>query len=232
MPVVGEFHQQYWAVSDTFVPPPIISGGGGYPLWQASVIATSLPFGPFGAWWDVMRARIAWWWTLVLGVRSLSFNKRASVKALVDRLVSNAPPPKPDVITQTVERIIEKPVEVVRVERVIQTAPPSALEQRIQALDPERQAVLQRSLTLLESPHYVTAQKAVRETATTLGFDRPEAWKDLARHMKADLGRTQNVYRHLKAMSVLRAQSHSTFTNPEANFLTELAYQGFAAKGQ
>ena len=229
MPVVGGYHSQFWAISDTTVPPPLAPGFGGYPVWQASVIATSLPLGPLGAWVDVQAAKVRWWVRLWRGIRRLSFNKRSDVKALVDRLERNEPQ-KPGVV-QIVERIIEKPVEVEVVrERIVLTT--SAVDQRLAALDPERRAVVERTVSLLESPHYDIARKAVRETATTLGFDRPEAWKDLSRHMKADNGRTQNVYRHLKAMRLLREYAQSTFTNPEANLLTELAYTGFAAMGK
>lgn len=229
MPVVGEFHAQFWAISDTAVPPALAAGAGGYPVWQASVVATSLPLGPLGAWLDVQTAKVRWWVRLWRGIRRLSFNKRADVKALVERLERNDPP-TPGVV-RVVERIVEKPFEVqVVTERIVLTT--SAVDQRLAALDAERRAVVERSLALVESPQYAVARNAVRETATSIGFDRPEAWKDLARHMKADNGRTQNVYRHLKAMRILRETAGSTFTNPDANFLTELAYQGFSLSGK
>lgn len=103
---------------------------------------------------------------------------------------------------------------------------------RLRALDVERTAVLERTLTALESPAYVHAQKAVRQTAQTLGFSRPEAWKDLSREVKADPGRTENMYRHQKAMHLFRDLDPSTHTNPEQNLIVELAYQGFSVMGK
>jgi hypothetical protein len=243
VPLIGEFQGKFWSISDTAVPPALAPGFGGYPVWQASVVASSLPLGPVGAFLDAVIARVRWWIRLLRGVRALTPNQRAAVQEQVVRFQRGAGP-----LVQVVERVIEKPVErVVEVDRIIEKPVDRVVEKtvdvvrevtrvdlrdRIVALDPERTAVLTRSLDLLESPHYVVAQQAVRKTATTLGFDRPEAWKDLTRHMKEDLGRTQNVYRHLKAMRLLRDAANSTFTNPEANFLTELAYQGFSAMGK
>ena len=168
MPTVGVFHTQYWAVSDTTAPPVLAASLGGYPRWQASVIASSL-LGVIGAWWDVWWARIRWW---------LGF------------------------------------------------AP------RIHRLDSERRAVLVGVLETLESPHYRAAQRAVRRTATTLGFSRPEAWKDLSRALKDSPGRAENTFRHLEACKLLRETAGSTLTNPQQHLLVELAYQGFAWKGQ
>lgn len=160
--------QNYWNLSDSNAPPPAVPGRGGYPMWQASVVAPSL-LGAIFAWWDVQYARVVWF---------IGFLRR------------------------------------------------------VHRLDPERRTVLLRTLDTLEHPAYPTARVVVRETATTLGFTHPEAWKDLARHMKADNGRTENVYRHLRAMARLRELSPSTLSNPQQNFLTELAYQGFSVLGK
>lgn len=109
------------------------------------------------------------------------------------------------------------------------------LFRRVQALDPERTAVLLYSLTMLEQPAYTAAQTAVRQTAVTLGFNRPESWKELSREVKDSPGRAENTFRHLlacrKVNVTMRAQG-STLTNPVLNLVTELAYQGFALKGK
>lgn len=102
-----------------------------------------------------------------------------------------------------------------------------ALARRVHGLPRESRAVLLRVVDSLESPAYPAAQQAVRTTATTLGFNRQEAWKDYARELKSDLGRMENVYRHLKACHLLRDAAGSTLTNPQQNLLTELAYHGF-----
>lgn len=166
MPVVGEFHQKYWNLSDTNAPPVHI-GRGGYPIWQASVITPSL-FGMVMAWihhkLDVWR-----WW---------------------------------------------KP-----------------LFSRVAALSKEQRAVWLLALDSIESPAYGAAQQAVRETATTLGFNRPERWKDLSREVKDSPAKAENNFRHLLAVrktdTFLRAQG-STLSNPELNLATELAYHGFS----
>ena len=105
------------------------------------------------------------------------------------------------------------------------------LVRRVHDLDVERRAVLIQALDTLEDPAFATAQACVRETATTLGFNRPEAWKAWSREIKADPGRAENAFRHLRAMHRLRDLHPSTLTNPQQNFVTELAYQGFALMG-
>jgi hypothetical protein len=229
VPVVAEFHEKFWSDQSTVVPPPLAASGGGYPVWQRSVIAPSLPLGPLGSWMDAVWLKIVWWVRLFRTLRALSFNQRSDVKALAERLQSGAPAPKPGIVGKEVERSIEKPVEVVKERVIVET---SVLDQRIRALDAERRAVLDRSLVLLESTSFTHARDAVRKTATTLGFSRPEAWKDLSREVKSSPGRTENMYRHLKAMHVLRDLDGSTHTNPEQNLLVELAYTGFSVMGR
>ena len=161
-------HTFYWEFSDSNAAPVIQAGDGGYPHWQAAVIAPSL-FGVLGAWLDTHLARIKWLYRLV---------------------------------------------------------------RRITRLDRERRLVLVQTLTMLEDPAYQTARTCVRETATTLGFNRPDAWKDLSREMKADMGRAENCFRHLRAMHRLRVLHSSTLSNAQQNLVTELAYQGFALLGK
>lgn len=106
---------------------------------------------------------------------------------------------------------------------------------RVNALDRERRAVLLTVLDRLDSPAYPLAQAAVRQTATTLGFNRPEAWIQLSREIKASPGRAENQYRHLNACTLLNAASRaagSTLSNPVQHLTVELAYTGFAAMGK
>lgn len=166
MPTVGLYHTKYWEFSDTTVAPVHI-GRGGYPIWQASVIAPSL-LGMIGAWLDTRLAQWRWW---------------------------------------------------------------RAIYRRVTALDHERRQVLLHTLDALEWPAYTAAQTAVRQTAVTLGFNRPDAWTELSREMKHTAANAENTYRHLlacrKVKTTMQAQG-STLTNPQLHLVTELAYDGFS----
>lgn len=173
MPTIGSFHSFYWTdtTPSTVVVTPSAGIRGGYPAWQASVIAPSL-FGVIGAWIEHQTQRLRWALRLV---------------------------------------------------------------RRVERMTDEQQAVLERVIVSLESPAWPVARVAVRTTATTLGFNRPEAWITLSREMKASPGRAENTYRHLQTCTHLRAmlrEQGSTVTNPQMHLVAELAYQGFAAKGR
>lgn len=103
------------------------------------------------------------------------------------------------------------------------------------ALTPERDALLLHTATALSHPAWPGAQVAVRKTATTLGFNRPEAWKPFSHMLKRSPGDAENVFRHLQACqhidAVLLARG-STMTNPQRHFLAELAYQDFGLRGR
>lgn len=104
---------------------------------------------------------------------------------------------------------------------------------QIVRLGREERAVLGQALTLMDSPNWQPARTIVRQTAQTLGFNRPEAWLPYSRALKAEPGQAENTFRHLKSVHDLRAQARSsTVTNPQAHFLIELAYQGFGAMGR
>lgn len=165
MPLVGEFHEKYWNLSDTNLP-PVHLGRGGYPGWQAGSIAPSL-FGIIGAWIDARWSLFKWHWRLAT---------------------------------------------------------------RVHRLTTEQKKVLLITLDALESPWYSAAQSAVRKTAVTLGFNRPEAWKQYSHAIKASPGRAENIFRHVRATELARESMTSTITNPPLNLVTELAYHGFAVK--
>lgn len=104
---------------------------------------------------------------------------------------------------------------------------------RVMALDPEQRLVLLKTLEALEHPAFPLAQKAVRKTAVTIGFNRPESWTELSRTMKRSAGAAENTYRHMEACRLLQSNLlTSTLTNPQTNLMVELAYHGFAARGK
>lgn len=104
---------------------------------------------------------------------------------------------------------------------------------RVLRLGREERLVLLRVLDGLEDPAFPLAQRTVRKTATTLHFNRSEAWKDLSRAIKSSPGDAENTYRHLESCRLLHLNLvGSTLTNPETHLIVELAYQGFAAVGR
>lgn len=163
MPTIGLYHRFYWEFSDTKAAPVPIPSKGGYPLWQAGVIAPSL-LGMLGAWIDARWALLQWHWRLAT---------------------------------------------------------------RVHRLSRESKAVVLKTIDALEHPCYPHAQTAVRKTATTLGFNRPEAWGGLKRELKASPGRAENTFRRLNACSLLRDLSPSTLANWDQNLFVELAYHGY-----
>lgn len=107
---------------------------------------------------------------------------------------------------------------------------------RIAALPQARRFVLLRTLQVLESPVYPHAKRAVRETATTIGFRNPEAWVSYSRAMKADPKKAENIWRSVRARELTQqhwaaTQPGSTLTkmsNPHLALVAELAYQEYA----
>jgi hypothetical protein len=95
---------------------------------------------------------------------------------------------------------------------------------RIRRWTPDQACILMRVMMALESPDFAAAQRAVRDTATTLGFNRPEAWIPYSRARKASPRQAENVFRHLRVTTSLP----DTLSNPERHLLAELAYHGFA----
>lgn len=219
MPTVGPFHGFYWNLSDTNVPVAAV-GRGGYPAWQASVIAPSL-FGSLWVWLGSLITRARWWVRLWRDIYRLSINKRLDVRDLVTRLHTPVVP-RPGVINRTVNRVVQPTPGVIG-----QGGAPT--------LEDERAAVLQYTQAVLESPAYTVAQAAVRNAARTLGFANQGAWKPLSHAMKSNPGRAENVYRHLHAWTMTQEtlrHVESTITASQLHFVTELAYQGFSLKGK
>ena len=104
---------------------------------------------------------------------------------------------------------------------------------RLRAFSAEQRAVLERVTTALELPAWPDARAAVRQCATTLGFNHPEMWREYSRAIKADAGQAENVFRHLKAVDDLKAVLQArglTLDHPTLHLVVELAYQGFASE--
>lgn len=99
---------------------------------------------------------------------------------------------------------------------------------RTRRLDRTQRVVLLRTVETLEHPAYPLARQAVRKTARTLGFNRPESWKALSQELKGDQGRAENAFRHLEACRLVRENLiSSTITNPMCHLLVELAYHAY-----
>lgn len=112
---------------------------------------------------------------------------------------------------------------IVSVYRRFRPAPPPPLP---------REPILLHAHALTQHPAYPHAVAAVAKTATTLSFNRPEAWQGLSRQMKSSPGRAENVYRHLLACQLTRETAGSTLTNPDCNLLVELAYHDWALRNR
>lgn len=105
------------------------------------------------------------------------------------------------------------------------------LFRRTARLGPVDRQVILRAVDALEHPSYPLARQAVRKTARTLGFNRPESWKELGRELKASQGRAENAFRHLEACRLVRENLiSSTVSNPMCNLVVELAYHEFTIR--
>lgn len=104
--------------------------------------------------------------------------------------------------------------------------------ERVALLTDTERLVLGRVLRAIESPAYYAASAAVRDTAHTLGFASPAAWRPYSRMLKANAGRAENIFRHVKACEHTRSLLSSTLSNAEVNLVVELAYCGYAVKGR
>lgn len=100
MPTIGIHHTKYWEVSDTSGPIVHVTGGGGYPAWQASNITGSL-FGVVGAWIDEHWALLKWHWRLARRVHRLSVESRAVLLRTLDLMESPIYPVAQGAVRQT-----------------------------------------------------------------------------------------------------------------------------------
>jgi hypothetical protein len=220
------FQENYWVNASTVAAPPTPAGRGGYPGWQASVVASL-----FGALWELAVSywgRLQWWWNTLQRLWAMDPEQ---VTATLDTVGQPEPPPivqivHVPVITKAPER---KKAPRTRVGGLVRLA------KRVARLPDAQQVVVTRALDLLEAPQFGLAQTAVQQTATTLGFQRPESWRSLSHLLKADQGRAENMYRHVKAVEMVRDLARaqgSTLTNPAANLLVELAYHEYTVTGR
>lgn len=209
-------HGVYFNVSSTVVAPTLSASEAGYPLWQASGIALGSLGGGLHPYWE----RFAWWLSFLRRVWRLPRSLRGALDAFVDELLwpvgqvvrADGVRTRQDVPHPTIERV-------------------ASLVNRTPAAAVPVPALLLKTAKLLRHPAYPAAQAAVRKTATTLGFNRPEAWQGLSRQMKSSPGSAENTYRHMQACQWTKLGASSTLTNPDCNLLVELAYHEFAERG-
>lgn len=215
-PTFLSFHGQYWAATDTNAVPVITAGRGGYPLWQSTAIAP-VGLGMISAWWDGFKDRWRWWWHVVRQIRALSPRRRALVYRLVDGLQWEPPP-----------RLL---VSVGADMQPASHVPPLAPADQARELE----LILERALHTVQHPVYPLAARAVRQTATTLGFNKPQAWIQLGHALKDHPDWAENTWRHLHACELTdqwARQAGSTLTNPDRHLLVQIAYSGFSARGK
>ena len=223
MPVQSWGHGQYWeGTPSTVVVPPPGPSRGGYPGWQASVVAGSL-FGPLAAWGSAKWAQARWWWALLKRIAKLPPD-------LVEDAIREAESPRP-VTPPTPE---PAPPVVMPVAALVRAATPRIkpsairgwwqLGTRIDRLEPNQRDLVRYALGLLESQAFPHAVVAVKDTQRSLGFNRPEAWIPYSRMLKSDPKRAENLFRHVKACERTKSLMGSTLRNPDMNLLVELAY--------
>ena len=107
-----------------------------------------------------------------------------------------------------------------------------AAVQELTTLDSERLAVVERTINVIRTPIYDVASAGVRQTATTLGFNRPQAWVQLSHKLKEHHAWAENSWRHLHACELTDRAARdqgSTLTNRDRHFAVALAYEGFVA---
>jgi hypothetical protein len=218
MPVQSFGHGQYWeGVPSTVVPDPPGPSKGGYPGWQASVVAGSL-FGPLAAWWSTRWAQAQWWWALLKRIGKLPPD-------LVEDAISEAEHPRP-----VTPPPVPPPVPVVAVPVPKLRVKPSAIRgwwqlgARVDRLSPNQRDVIRYALGLVESEAFPHALVAVKETQRSLGFNKPAAWIPYSRMLKSNPKRAENLFRHVQACERTKATLPSTLSNPDMNLLVELAY--------
>lgn len=106
-----------------------------------------------------------------------------------------------------------------------------ALTRRVAPLSGMQRAVIWRVVGVVDSPAFPVAVQAVGRTATTLGFNRDDAWGPLKAELKHDHGNAENTFRHLQTVNTFRHNyTGSTLTNPTAHLLIELAYHGYTLR--
>ena len=198
MPLVGEYHRQFWRARANPVAAPV-PGKGGYPAWQASVCSMMAILPPFDA---LQPLWITWCW-LWRVVRSL-WRCPVELRDDVDQWIGWVLYTERDRRNRTAEWDV-----------------------RLASCTTPQLTVLTKAVETVSSPDFHVALEAVRQTATTLGFNHPAAWKPYSHMLKESPGRAENVFRHERACTLTRAAVTRTLTNPEVNFLVELAYHGW-----
>ena len=216
MPLVGEFHTKYWERTSSGVhgTPAAPSRLGGYPLWQSASIAPS-GLGMISAWWDTTKVQLRWWWRVVQLIRRLPGSGKAVLVRVLDALLASPEP----YLSFTVGADLSH------------DAQSRALASKDYAADAE--AVLDAVARALQHPAYGAAHRAVRQTATTIGFNSPQAWVKLSHTIRDHSAWAENTWRHLNACHLTQdaiAAQGSTLCNGDRHLLVQLAYAGFAKR--
>lgn len=94
----------------------------------------------------------------------------------------------------------------------------------------ERRDIVNRVLVLLSSPQYGEAKAAAKKVATTLGFNKPTEWGNLASILKTRQDLSENHWRHHYAYMILEESVGDKLNRAELNLLAELAYHGYALR--
>lgn len=205
MPNLAAGHDKFWRSRGNAPPPPAVMVPGAYPPWQSSVICGAI-FGPpldrLAALWRRISFVADWAWHAWWCPES----ERLTWRLWLSRLESTDP------------RCLTLAA------RVADTA-----------LDAERVALLHRTCDVVMGQPYGWARHAVRTTATTLGFTESSIGLRYKHVLEANAGRRDNLLRHVRAVELLRAaaeQGGVQISFNEADFVIELAYQGFCTQDE
>ena len=98
---------------------------------------------------------------------------------------------------------------------------------QIHALPMAQRRVVTTVIETLQRPEYQAARTAVRETAFTPHFTRPEMWVPYGRILKAQPRRAENIYRHVKATERMQELVGTPIASVDGDLLVRLAYQEY-----
>jgi hypothetical protein len=118
-------------------------------------------------------------------------------------------------LSQSEQRFLQARLDVWLTERALQA------DERLVILDRTRRALL--------SPSYHQARAMTRETATTLGFNKPGAWAQLGHQLPDKTKAMENAWRHIRTAHRL-AETDPTIVQSDKHLIVELAYLGYTLR--
>lgn len=97
-------------------------------------------------------------------------------------------------------------------------------------LSADHRRAVDRVVAVMRSPYWPDAHAAVQAVAQSPKFHHQDQWVEYSRAIRANVGQAQNVFRHLKAVQMVRGlhDGDAAISNPDAHLLVELAYQAMA----